>query len=101
MPFVKVATVADVPENSVIEVSVGGDSYAICNVRGNITALSGTCLHQGGPLGQGIIADGRVVCPWHAWEFDCATGANCEEPSERVPVYHVKVEGGEIFIQVP
>src|SRR6516225_9809908 len=63
MPFVKVATLADVPQNSVFEVSVGEDLYAICNVGGTISALSGVCLHEGGPLGQGNIADGRVVCP--------------------------------------
>jgi nitrite reductase (NADH) small subunit len=101
MPFVKVATLAEVPENSVIEVSVGNDCYAICNVAGNISALSGLCLHQGGPLGQGNVADGRLICPWHAWEYDCRTGANIDDPSASVPVYPVKIEGGDILIQVP
>jgi nitrite reductase (NADH) small subunit len=101
MSFVKVATLAEVPDNSVLEVSLGNDLYAICNVEGNITALSGTCLHQGGPLGQGNIEQGRVVCPWHAWEYDCRTGANPDDPSQCVPVYPVKVEGGDILIQVP
>jgi nitrite reductase (NADH) small subunit len=101
MPFVKVATISEVPENSVIEVSVGDDLYAICNVDGTITALSGTCVHQGGPLGQGNIADGRLMCPWHAWEYDCRTGASPEDPSTCVPTYPVKLEGSDILIQVP
>ena len=99
--LVKVATLADVPENSVFEVSVGEDLYAICNVDGTITALSGVCLHEGGPLGQGNIADGRVVCPWHGWEFDCRTGANAFDSSECVTIYPVKVEGSDILLQVP
>jgi nitrite reductase (NADH) small subunit len=101
MPFVKVATLAEVPENSVIEVSVGNDCYAICNAAGSISALSGVCLHQGGPLGQGNVEDGRLICPWHAWEYDCRTGANIDDPSTSVPVYPVKVEGSDILIQVP
>jgi nitrite reductase (NADH) small subunit len=101
MPFVKVATVADVPENSVIEVSVGNDLFAICNVEGTITALGGVCLHQGGPLGQGTIGEGRVMCPWHAWEYDCRTGAYLDDPDQSVPMYPVKVDGGDILIQVP
>jgi len=100
MPFVKVATLAEVPENSVIEVSVGEDLYAICNVDGAITALKGVCLHEGGPLGQGNIADGRVICPWHGWEFDCRTGANCDDPAERVATFPVKLEGADILLQV-
>lgn len=101
MPFVKVGALSDVPENSVIEVMVGADPYAICNVRGNFHALSGTCLHQGGPLGQGQVADGRVICPWHAWEYDCRTGENIDDPTQRVPTYEVKVQGDDILLLVP
>ena len=101
MPYIKVAALSEVPPDSVIEVSVGDSLYAICNVEGEIRALSGVCLHQGGPLGQGQVADGRIVCPWHAWEFDCRTGENSFDPGERVPTYPVKVEDGEILLQVP
>ena len=101
MPFIKVARLSEVPPDSVIEVSVGETLYAICNVRGEISALSGVCLHQGGPLGQGNVADGRVVCPWHAWEYDCRTGENAFDPEQRVPTYAVQVQGGDILLQVP
>ena len=101
MPFLKVATVSEVAPDSVIEVSLGDQLYAICNVQGQLFGLSGVCLHQGGPLGQGNVVEGRVVCPWHAWEFDCRTGENCFNPEERVPTYPVKVEGEDIFLQVP
>src|SRR5579864_8769327 len=100
MPFIKVARLSDLPADSVTEVIVGESQYALCNVQGVIRALSGVCLHQGGPLGQGQIAEGRVVCPWHAWEFDCRTGENSFDPAERVATYDVKVEGDDIFLQV-
>jgi len=101
MPFVKVGRASDVPEDSMIEVSVGDDLYAICNVGGTLHALSGMCLHQGGPLGQGNLVDGRVVCPWHAWEWDCRTGQNLDDPSQCVPTYEVKLDGEDIFLRIP
>jgi len=101
MPFIKVGAVSDVPADSVIEVTVGEDLYAICNVGGTLRALSGVCLHQGGPLGQGQIAAGRVICPWHGWEWDCRTGENPDDPTERVATFEVKVEGQDILLQVP
>ena len=55
MPFVKVAPAAGLEADSVTEVLVGDTPYAICNVGGKITALSGICPHRGGPLGQGAI----------------------------------------------
>jgi nitrite reductase/ring-hydroxylating ferredoxin subunit len=101
MPSIKVATLSELPPNSVKEVLIGHKPYAVCNVDGTVRALSGVCIHHGGPLGHGTIHDGRIVCPFHMWEFDCATGAYEYEPSRRVPTFEVKVEGEDVFIQVP
>ena len=101
MPFIKVANISQVPPETVIEVLVGGEPYAICNAGGTVRALSGVCIHRGGPLGQGQIHDGRVVCPYHLWEFDCATGEYDYDSAKRVPTFEVKVEDGDILLQVP
>ena len=101
MAFVKVAALPDLPPNSVREVRVGETFYAVCNVDGELHALSGTCLHRGGPLGQGAVHGANVVCPWHAWEWDCRTGANTYDPGRRVDTYPVKIDGGDILIDIP
>jgi len=101
VPFIKVASVGQVPPESVIEVMVAGEPYAICNSGGSLSALSGVCIHRGGPLGQGQIHEGHVVCPYHLWEFDCTTGEYDYDPSRRVPTFEIKVEDGDILLQVP
>lgn len=101
MPFVKVAETREVPPNSVIEVLIAGEPVAICNIEGNIHALSGTCPHQGGPLGQGAVNGTHLTCPWHAWDFDCRTGRNDFDPETRVAVYPVRIDAGAISIDVP
>ena len=99
VPFRKVAALAQVPDESVLEVTVGAQPYAICRTRDSIFALDGICPHRGGPLGQGTIREGRVVCPFHLWEFDCRTGEYDLDPRQRVATYEVKVENGDIFLQ--
>lgn len=101
MALERVCALADVPPDSAMEVMVRGEPYAICNVRGTITALSGVCPHAGGPLGQGTISKGRIVCPFHMWAFDCATGRHEFAASLRVPSFETRVEGGDVFIDVP
>jgi nitrite reductase/ring-hydroxylating ferredoxin subunit len=101
MAFQKVAQLSALPPGSVTEVMVDGQPYAICNVGGAVRALSGVCVHRGGPLGQGQIHEGRVVCPFHLWEFDCVTGENDFDPSKRVPTFEVKVEGDDVLLQLP
>jgi nitrite reductase (NADH) small subunit len=81
------------------EFSAGGRTLCIANVNGVIRALDNECPHRGGPLAEGMIEDGKVVCPWHAWAWDPATGTTSDS-EERVAVYPVSVEGEEVFVKV-
>jgi len=101
MAFVKVASVSEIGADSVAEVMVGDTPYAICNVAGKITALYGICPHRGGPLGQGAMNGQYVVCPWHAWEWNCATGENDMDPSKKVATCEVKIESGDVLLNLP
>ena len=80
---------------------MGEDCFALCNVEGQVYAVSGICIHRGGPLGQGALHGTTVVCPWHAWEFDCRTGANDYNPEIIVPTFGVQVVGDDILIDIP
>lgn len=101
MAFVKVGSVSRLTAGAVMEVSIGDDRYAICNVDGQIHALDGTCPHRGGPLGQGAINGGSLTCPWHAWEFDCRTGASDYNPAVIVRTFPVQVSADDILIDIP
>ena len=81
------------------EFSAGGRALCIANVAGVIRALDNECPHRGGPLSEGMIEGGNIVCPWHAWTFDAATGSVIEG-EERVAVFAVSVEGNEVFVKV-
>jgi len=84
-----------------MEAEVEGNTYAVCNVDGDLHALDGICPHAGGPLGQGALHGTTLVCPWHAWEYDCRTGANDLDPDLKVETFPVKVDGGEILLDIP
>jgi nitrite reductase (NADH) small subunit len=101
MAFVRVGSLARLPPGSVMEASIGDERYAVCNVEGRIHALAGTCPHRGGPLGQGAVNGGNLTCPWHAWEFDCLTGANDYDPAVKIATFAAQVSGDDIWIDVP
>ena len=101
MPFVKVGSAGELPPDSLLEVTLGENCYALCNVAGDVYAMAGVCLHRGGPLGQGALHGNHVVCPWHAWEWDCRTGANDYNPDQKLATYPVKIEGEDILIDIP
>jgi nitrite reductase (NADH) small subunit len=99
--FVKIASKADLPgSDEAREFPCGERTICVANVEGNLTALDNVCLHRGGPLGQGIIVDGKIVCPWHGWMYDPKTGQATHNPAAKVAVYPLKVEGEDVFVEV-
>lgn len=97
MAFVKVASLSALPPGSVMEVHVGDGTYAVCNAGGEIHALDGICPHAGGPLGQGALHGTTLVCPWHAWEFDCRIQVDDGLQPAKFPV---EIDGDDILIDV-
>src|SRR3989338_5380814 len=96
--FIRVASASDLKpgENKVVEVN--GEQVALFNVDGEFFAIGNTCLHKGGPLGEGYLEGDVVTCPWHGWRYNVKTGANAMMPTAKVPCYQVKVESNEVFV---
>ena len=98
--FVKVCKTAEVPPGTGKTLDVNGKPVALFNVDDNFYALDNTCLHRGGPLGEGEL-DGKVVtCPWHGWRYDVTSGTHEMNPSIIVEKYEVKIEGDDVLMAV-
>lgn len=95
--FVRICAQAELPPaNQVREFVCNGRALCVANVDGTIAVLDGTCPHEGGPLGEGTIEAGKVVCPWHSFAFDVQTGAASDDPAMRAEVLEARVENGEL-----
>ena len=100
MAFVRVAKVSEIPVGGIRQVSSGGKPIALANMGGTFHAIDGTCLHRGGPLGEGTLEGGVVTCPWHGWQFDVRTGKNPVNPGAVVTCFPVEVRGDEVFVDL-
>ena len=100
MAFEKALPLSQLPPDSTVEVVIHGSPIALCHAGGEIHALGGICPHLGGPLGYGAINGDSVSCPWHGWEFNCVTGRNDFDPDTRVQTYPVKIEAGDILVDL-
>lgn len=87
------------PPGSVKEVLAGGKTIALVNAAGTFYALDNVCLHQGGPLGQGFLEHELVECPWHGWQWNVKTGECSFDPTRKVAIYPVKVEGNDVLVE--
>jgi len=96
--FVKVAKVNEMPPGTAREFQADGRMIALFNVDGNFYAVDNTCLHRGGPLGQGTLEGEVVTCPWHGWQYNVKSGEAVFNEQIKVQCYEVKVEGDDICV---
>jgi nitrite reductase/ring-hydroxylating ferredoxin subunit/uncharacterized membrane protein len=95
-----VADEASVKESEPLLVKSAGVEIVLVRERGSVYALLDRCAHQGGPLHEGTLEDGCVVCPWHSSRYRLSDGAALSGPTaHRQPALEVRVRDGKVDVR--
>ena len=84
----------------VSEVIAGGTAICVANVEGGYHAVSNTCPHADGPLGEGALQGTKVLCPYHGWAFDVTTGACETNASSSIDVFEVQIKDDAVCVRL-
>ncbi len=99
--WVRLCAVEEAPApGDVREVEVESQTVCLANIEGELHVLENLCPHRQGPLGQGWIEGQGVVCPWHAWVFDCRTGIAEEPEKGQVKVFAVRSDSNLVLVDL-
>ncbi|MEX2274825.1 MAG: Rieske (2Fe-2S) protein [Actinomycetota bacterium] len=101
MDFVRVGSLAEVPEGEIRPYDIPAGRVAVAHVENNFFAFGDECTHQGCPLSEGEISrtDDAVVCFCHGSVFDLSTGEPIEGPAvDPVSVFPVRIDEGWIEV---
>lgn len=116
--FVKIASTDDFDgDGSRVITEVNGQEIAVFRHAGDYYAVANYCVHQSGPLCEGGLTGYMqmaednwdweyddepkyISCPWHGWAYDITTGDNVKDSRYSVPVYDVKVEDGDVYVEI-
>jgi nitrite reductase (NADH) small subunit len=97
---VRIGAKSDLPASGTVkEFFAAGRFLCIANVEGVLYATDNVCPHWGGPLGQGRIENGKIVCPWHGWQFDPKTGQTPRKLNARLALHRIVIEGEDVFVE--
>lgn len=99
LKWYRVAALDELAEGSVKKVVAGTKTIALTHFEGKYGALDNTCPHMGGPLAEGSIEYGVLVCPWHGREYHPVTG-RCESYEEQAATLPVDVRSDGIYVGV-
>jgi nitrite reductase/ring-hydroxylating ferredoxin subunit/uncharacterized membrane protein len=100
--FTPVLESSALPENSMRKASIEDASFLVVRQNHRLCALAHSCAHLGGPLSEGTLKDGSVVCPWHGSEFALDDGHVINGPAtEPQPCFQVREREGQIEVGPP
>ncbi len=94
--------ISAIPPNEGRMLRVGGHLVAVFHLRsGQVRAVQPWCPHRRGPLVDGLVGDGTLVCPLHGRTFDLASG-EALQGEVGVATYPARVEpDGTIVLELP
>jgi nitrite reductase (NADH) small subunit len=98
--WVRVAPCESIPVREGRAATIAGRTIAVFNLGDRFVATDNACPHRAGPLCDGIVAGGAVVCPLHGWKVHLDTGA-VERPASQqacVATYETRVDDGVVMI---
>jgi uroporphyrinogen-III synthase len=80
------------------------DTYDVAVFRtrsGTVHATQAWCTHLGGPLADGVVGNGKVICPLHGYKFSLRTGEADGHTCAALRTYPVSVNAeGELMLTV-
>ena len=81
--------------------SIGQTKIALFRQRdGAVFATGAACPHRNGPLADGLVGGGVVVCPLHGYRFRLSDGTGIDNDF-KVAAYRVEIADGWIFVTLP
>jgi nitrite reductase/ring-hydroxylating ferredoxin subunit/DMSO/TMAO reductase YedYZ heme-binding membrane subunit len=96
--LVDVGAVDEIPDTRAVVACVGDERVAVFRYGSCVSAISNVCRHQNGPLGEGKVVNGCVVCPWHGYEYLPHTGASPPPFTEKVATFTVYLRNGRVLV---
>lgn len=97
--FTDVGSAADVPMLEGRQATLGGRRVAVFRLPTGFAATDAACPHKGGPLSDGLVADGCVTCPLHNWRLDLTTG-EVKGDDTVVPIHDVVVLDDRLWVRI-
>ena len=98
--FTAVAAAADLPDGTMMRARRDDLDLVVARQRGRVCALAHSCAHLGGPLSEGTLKEGSVVCPWHGSQFSLDDGHVINGPAtQNQPAFEAREAGGRIEVK--
>ncbi|MGV0106250.1 Rieske domain-containing protein [Nostoc sp. DSM 114160] len=98
--WIKVATIEQIPEFSVLPVQLAGNSLILHRQGITVKCYRNACTHLGSTLDKGKVENGIITCPYHGFQYKLETGECLTAPDISLQSYSVKIKDDKVFVKL-
>ncbi|MEH2314629.1 MAG: NifU family protein [Nostoc sp.] len=98
--WIKVATINQVPEFSVLAVQLAGNSLILYRQGVTVKCYRNACTHLGSPLEEGKVENSIITCPSHGFQYKLETGECLTAPEISLQSYPVNIKDDKVFVKL-
>ena len=101
MSFERACSLAEVPLDEALGVTIGRYDVAVARHEDEIFAVQDLCSHAAVPLSEGEVDDCTVECWLHGSRFDLRTGKPTGLPAtEPIATFPVDLRDGDVYVDI-
>jgi nitrite reductase/ring-hydroxylating ferredoxin subunit len=100
MAWYKVADIETLSTPFLIKVNAGGKPICLICADEKLYAVAATCPHAGADLSKGWCADGKLICPFHRYQYNLDTGRGVPGQNDFIRTYAVEQRADGIYVEV-
>jgi nitrite reductase/ring-hydroxylating ferredoxin subunit/Fe-S cluster biogenesis protein NfuA len=95
-----VTSLAEIPEAGVLDIKLEGFALILSRVGTQVSCFHNACTHLGVPIDSGSVKNGVLTCPYHGFQYRLTNGECLTAPEMPLQPYPVRVENGQVYIQL-
>lgn len=100
MAWYKVAETAELSKPFVRKVNAGGKQLCLINADEKLFVVAATCPHAGADLSKGWCEHGKIICPFHRYQYDLNTGKGAAGQNDFIRTYAVEQRNDGVYVEV-
>ncbi|HEY0057077.1 MAG TPA: Rieske 2Fe-2S domain-containing protein [Pedobacter sp.] len=83
------------------QINVNGKKFCVVKLGQEVTVTQAYCPHAGAGLSGGTCKNGKLICPFHRYEYDLTTGRGAPGQGDYIEIYPTEIRSDGIYVAFP
>jgi 3-phenylpropionate/trans-cinnamate dioxygenase ferredoxin subunit len=84
----------------IIQINLKGKKFCAVKFEERIVVTQAYCPHAGAGFSGGTCKNGKLICPFHRYEYDLTTGRGAAGQGDYIEIYPTEVRTDGVYLGI-